>query len=323
MSEKMLKIGLMGDVMVGRLVNEKLAHVQPDYIWGDLLPLLGANDLNLINLEAALTLSDQIVPKVFNFKADPDRDVSLQKGSIHIANLANNHVLDFSEEGLLDTLKILDEAGIKHVGAGKNSQEASAPVILEIKQTKLGFLGCTDNEPSWAASPFKPGINYLEVGDLTSIEKAIKHLRPLVDLLILSIHWGPNMRERPPQEFVDFAHALIDLGVDLIHGHSAHIFQGVEVYQGKIILYDTGDFIDDYAVDPYLRNDRSFLFLIECSDEKIQRLTLIPTLISHFQVNRAKGKEAQESIARMIKLSKEMGTIFNESEEGLDLLLSG
>ena len=85
------------------------------------------------------------------------------------------------------------------------------------------------------------------------------------------------MRERPPQEFIDFAHALIDLGVDLIHGHSAHIFQGVEVYKGKIILYDTGDFIDDYAVDPYLRNDRSFLFLIECSHKRIQRLTLLPT----------------------------------------------
>lgn len=321
MSEKMLKIGLMGDVMVGRLVNEKLAHVQPDYIWGDLLPLLRANDLNLINLEAALTLSDQIVPKVFNFKADPDRVHSLQKGSIHIANLANNHVLDFSEEGLLDTLKTLDEAGIKHVGAGKNSQEASAPVILEMKQTKLGFLGCTDNEPSWAASPFHPGINYLDVGDLSSIGKAIEGVRPLADLLILSIHWGPNMRERPPQEFIDFAHALIDQGVDLIHGHSAHIFQGVEVYKGKIILYDTGDFIDDYAVDPYLRNDRSFLFLIECSHKRIQRLTLLPTLISRFQVNRAKGKEANESIARMIKLSKEMGTIFNESKEGLDLPL--
>jgi poly-gamma-glutamate capsule biosynthesis protein CapA/YwtB (metallophosphatase superfamily) len=310
MHEK-IQIGLMGDVMIGRLVNEQMDVVPSVYIWGNLLPLIKRNDLNLINLEAALTTSSQLVPKVFNFKADPHKVQSLIDASIHVANLANNHVLDYSQEGLLETLTTLDQAGIQHIGAGKNINEASSPALFAINGIKIGILGCTDNEPSWLATEKKPGIKYLEVGDLETISNAIVELRSKVDILILSIHWGPNMRERPVKKFVQFAHDLIDLGVDLIHGHSAHIFQGVEIYQEKLILYDTGDFVDDYYVDPMLRNDRSFLFLVECNKKGIQRLRLIPVLIQNFQVNKAKENEAKEIMKRMQLLSREMHTEFH------------
>lgn len=308
--ESNIQMGVMGDVMIGRLVNEQLDIVPYSYIWGNILPVLKGNNLNLINLEAALTTSSRLVPKVFNFKADPDRVQALVEASIHVVNLANNHVLDYSEEGLIETLTTLDKVGIKHVGAGRTLAEASAPAILMVNRIKIGFLGCTDNEPSWLATKTQPGIKFLEVGDIEAIKKDILELRPKVDLLVLSIHWGPNMRERPPKEFVQFAHDLVDLGVDMIHGHSAHIFQGVEVYKGKLILYDTGDFVDDYYVDPLLRNDRSFLFLVECNKQGIQRLRLVPVLIGDFQVNQAKGEEAKEVMKRMQRLSKEMNTTF-------------
>ena len=123
------------------------------------------------------------------------------------------------------------------------------------------------------------------------------------------------MVEKPKKEFVQFAHDLIDCGVDLIHGHSAHIFQGVEVYKEKLILYDTGDFIDDYYVDPTLRNDRSFLFLIQCSKEQILELRLIPVFIENCQVNRANEYEAQQTFKRMQKLSQEMHAVF-ETQNG-------
>lgn len=314
-----MHIGLMGDVMIGRLVNEQLDEVPTTYIWGDLLPILKSHDLNLINLEAALTTSSRLVPKVFNFKADPKKVQALVDASIHVVNLANNHVLDYSEEGLLETLQTLDQAGIQHVGAGRNLKEASHPVIVARQGITVGILGCTDNEPTWLATKTRPGTKYLEVGDLDAIRKDILDLRPRVDILILSIHWGPNMRERPSRQFVQFAHDLIDLGVDLIHGHSAHIFQGVEVYKGKFILYDTGDFIDDYYVDPYLRNDRSFLFQVRCSKKGIQSLELLPALIQNFRVNQAKGQEVQKILQQMQKLSQEMNTSFDNKDGKLIL----
>jgi len=308
-----MKIGLTGDVMIGRLVNENLDRVSETFLWGDMLPFLRGCDLNLINLEAALTTSDQIAQKVFNFKADPHKVKTLVEGSIDVVNLANNHTLDYSEEGLLETLSVLDKVGIAYVGAGKNIDEARGSVILSKKGVRVGILGYTDNEPSWEATDHDPGTRYISITEagLETVKQDVGTLRDQVDILIVTIHWGPNMRERPPPHFISFAHQLIDCGVDLFHGHSAHIFQGVETYKGKYILYDTGDFVDDYFVDPILRNDRSFFFIATVEKKEVVELRLIPTLIKQFQVNCAKGIDAEETIRRMHQLSSEFGTRFS------------
>lgn len=307
MDNSSIKIGIAGDVMIGRLVNECLAREEPAYIWGDTLPLIKSNDLNLVNLEAALTLCTDAVPKTFNFKSDPKNVAVLSEGAIDVVNLANNHVLDYGLKGFLDTLDTLDAAGIQHVGAGKNLAEARRPVTLTKKGINIGILGYTDNEPSWKASDKHPGTRYISVGDLETVVEDIRKIRGSVDLVIVTIHWGPNMRERPSKHFIQFAHQLIHHGVDIIHGHSAHIFQGVEIYQGKLILYDTGDFVDDYYVDPFLRNDRSFFFQIEANKQGALSLKLTPVLISNFQVNLATGKDATETLERMRNLSADLG----------------
>lgn len=291
-----LTIGLGGDLMIGRLVNECLDQVPPSYVWGNLLPVLRSTDFNLVNLETALTYSKKIVPKVFNFKADPEKVAVLAEGAVHAVNVANNHILDFSEEGLLETLQVLERANIPYVGAGRDLEHAKAPHIIEKKGIKIGILGCTDNEPSWKAAASHPGTNFIEVGDLASIRESIVSLRAQVDLLVLSIHWGPNMRQRPHPHFRSFAHDLIDLGVDILHGHSAHVFQGVEIYKKKLILYDTGELIDDYAVDPILRNDRSFFFVVKLDKKRLISLKMIPTLISRCQVNLCYENEPLEAM---------------------------
>ncbi len=303
-----MTIGLAGDVMLGRLVGKHLEQATPASVWGNLLSLLHQTDLNLINLETALTKSENIVPKVFNFRSDPKNVQALVEGSIDVVNLANNHVLDYSKEGLIETLEVLEKAQIQYVGAGRNASEATSPLILIRRGIKVGIVGCTDNEPTWKATDQRPGTRYIKIGDLNTIQGDIIQLRRQVDLLILSIHWGPNMQERPSSHFIAFAHQLIEMGVDIIHGHSAHIFQGVEVYKGKLILYDTGDFVDDYYVDPVLRNDRSFFFMIEVDKQGLRTLRLIPVIISHFQVNRAIAKDEEEMIDRMQVLSKELHT---------------
>lgn len=320
--EDSLLIGFAGDLMIGRLVNESLNTKNFEYIWGNVLPILKNNDLNIVNLETALTKCKTKVPKVFNFKADPEKVEVLTKGSIHIVNLANNHVLDYTEKGLYDTLETLDNAKILHVGAGRNLKEAKKPLIITKNGIKIGILGYTDNEPSWQAAEKKPGINYISVGDIEPIKKEIEELRSNVNIVIITIHWGPNMVEKPSIAFVHFAHQLIDLGADIIHGHSAHIFQGVEVYKEKLILYDTGDFVDDYYVDPILRNDRSFFFLVEITKKKILNLKLIPVIISNFQVNLAKNKDAHDVDHRMLRLSSAFNADFKKEEESDSLVLT-
>jgi len=302
-----LTIGFGGDAMLGRGVNAKISTTYASYPWGNVLPLLKKNDVNILNLETTLTKSNKKVLKYFNFKADPDTVKTLEEAKIDIVTLANNHILDFSEEGLIETLEVLDKACIKHTGAGRNAEEAAKATILTKNNITMGVLGYTDNEPDWKATD-RPGTNYITVGDIDRVHSDIEQIKNKTDILIISIHWGPNMRERPTQKFITFAHQMMDAGADIIHGHSAHIFQGIELYKNGLILYDTGDFVDDYVVDSYLRNDRSFLFLCEVDPKKVKSLRLIPLLIKNRQVNIAKGEDYAGCMQRMQQLSAAFGT---------------
>jgi poly-gamma-glutamate synthesis protein (capsule biosynthesis protein) len=271
-------------------------------------------DLNIVNLETTFTLSNRKVYKEFAFKSAPDNVKSLISASISVASLANNHILDFANEGLFETINTLDQAGIKHVGAGMSLTDAAAPLKIQKKTFTVGLLGFTDNEPSWKADG-GPGINYINIDnreDHSRVISAVKMLRKETDLVIVSIHWGPNMREKPPQEFITFAHILSRHGVDVVHGHSAHIIQGIECYNDSLILYDTGDFIDDYAVDPELRNDLSAFFILRVNKSGLLDLQVIPTRIFQYQVNVARQEDHDWVIRRLQQLSLDFGTHIND-----------
>jgi poly-gamma-glutamate capsule biosynthesis protein CapA/YwtB (metallophosphatase superfamily) len=317
-------LALTGDVMLGRGVNETLRTARPEEPWGDVLPLLDSADLRIINLECAITEHKQpwsLTPKVFHFRADPVATEVLRAARVDACSLANNHTLDFEERGLLDTLRHLEEAGIPYAGVGRDAEEAARPALLEGGVALVAF---TDNEPPFAAGPDRPGTNYLpvslELEVLRRVEAAVGAAREAgARTIVFSNHWGPNMVQRPREIFRRFARAAVDRGVDLYYGHSAHVFQGVEIYNGKPILYDTGDFIDDYAVDPSLRNDRSFLFRVSVEGGDLERLELYPVVLPYARVELARGAEREAIMDRMVDLSAEMGTAFDRREDRLVL----
>jgi poly-gamma-glutamate capsule biosynthesis protein CapA/YwtB (metallophosphatase superfamily) len=326
----MIALGLVGDVMLGRGVDEALKdYRRSEKLWGDTLSVLEAADLRVINLECAITTHENPwsrTPKTFHFRADPSRAVRvLRAARIDACSLANNHTLDFEEEGLLDTLEYLDGAGIRYAGAGRDLEEAARPAILGGPDPeKVALLAFTDNEPAFAAGVGRPGTNYLptslEPEVLDRVEAAIAGAREAgADTILFSNHWGPNMVERPRDIFRRFARSVVDRGADVYYGHSAHVFQGVEVYRGKPILYDTGDFIDDYAVDDRLRNDRSFVFLVSVEGGEFRRLKLFPVVLSFAQTRLATGGERQEILRRMERLSAELGTRLLRREGALVL----
>ena len=326
----MITLALMGDVMLGRKVAEALSYrMRPEEPWGDVMPLLNDSDLRIINLECAITDNKRLwtrTPKVFHFRTPSSAVETLRTAHIDACSLANNHTLDFEEQGLLDTLEHLDAAGIRHAGAGRNREEAAEPAILTVPpdRHRVALLAFTDNEPPFAAGIDRPGTNYLPVSlrpdVLRRVESAVSNVRGMgADMVVFSNHWGPNMVQRPKGIFRQFAHAVIDLGVDIYYGHSAHVFQGVEIYRGKPILYDTGDFIDDYAVNRRLRNDWSFLFRVSVEEGRIRRLDLIAVKLSYARVDLATGGEREMILNRMEHLSAEMGTVFARREGALVL----
>lgn len=311
--------------MLGRGVNEAVmrsgAFREP---LKELLPILERADVRIGNLECALTRSQKPwrrYEKAFYFGADPRMTEVLTCAKIDGVSLANNHVLDFEEEGLLDTLFVLDKNQIGHAGAGHNLIEARQPVLLPVTrpvaQRKVALLSATDNEPGFAASQTKPGTHYfpidLDVAGLAWLDEAIAESRSQgAEIVVLSLHWGPNMVTEPSPVFRKFAQAAIDRGVDVVHGHSSHVFQGIEIYREKPILYDTGDVLDDYAVDPELRNDWSFLFQLRFSEKELESLELFPLQLEYGYTRLATGPARKEIIQRMKDRSADLGTRFIE-----------
>ena len=328
-----VRLGFVGDVMLGRLVDREYRRKDrpPEAVWGSMYDRLRELDGLFCNLECCLSTRGREwrrTHRPFHFRADPRWAVpALDRAGIDFASLANNHVLDFEEEALYDTTAHLSEAGIAHAGAGETIEKAREPAFVSVGDIDVAVVAFTDNTPEYAARPDSPGTAWIEIDrENENSRRAVHDVLARArehdpDLVVASLHWGPNMVVDPPQGFRAFGRWLLDEGVDLIHGHSAHVFQGIEVYDGAPILYDTGDFVDDYRVDPEMRNDRSFLFEARVDAEgDLRELRLVPSEIDEFAVQEAGSDAAEWNRARMGALSDPFDTAFER--DGEDLLLS-
>ncbi|MEX2230154.1 MAG: CapA family protein [Dehalococcoidia bacterium] len=317
-----LTLALAGDVMLGRLVNDRLRTRGATHVWDPrLLQAMRRADLRLVNLECALTASSERWhdggEKIFSFRADPGPAIeALELAGIDFASNANNHACDYGPRGLIDTVEALDRAGIAHAGAGADLDRARAPAMLEAAGQRVVVSAWADYPMQWGATDRDPGINYTEVStaldDFTVVADALREARALGDLVIFCIHWGPNMRERPTALFREFAHAVIDAGADVFWGHSAHVMHGIEFSNGRPILYDTGDFVDDYMVDPRLRNDLSALFLLRAVAGVVSEVEVLPTRIEDARARLATGADRRRVVQRMTSLCRELGTVVEE-----------
>ena len=323
----MMKIALTGDVMLGRLVDQYVIQnrsVRPAALWGDVLPIMLAADCRIINLECVISsLGEEWHPttKAFHFRARPRTIEFLAAGKINGVTLANNHVLDYGPEALLNCFTLLDQAGIKRTGAGATMEEAGAPFVLDLPESRVAVVALTDNEPEWEATNTKPGVNYVAYGDgglekpyRSRMTQTLQSVRRQADFVIVSAHVGPNWGT-PSKEIQALARDFIDMGADLYWGHSNHTPQGIELYKEKAILYSTGDFIDDYWIDQDERNDLSFLFMLEVEQGRLARIRLHPTCIEDLGVRRAHEQE-WEFLARTMQTKCEpFGTVVSVEEQ--------
>jgi poly-gamma-glutamate capsule biosynthesis protein CapA/YwtB (metallophosphatase superfamily) len=321
--DKIMRIALTGDVMLGRLVDRHVIQnrsVRPEVLWGDVLPVMLGADCRLINLECVISDRGKEwhpTTKAFHFRAQSRALEFLQAAKVDAVTLANNHVLDYGPDALSDCLQLLDRAGIKRTGAGATLQESLVPASLELTHGTVAVVALTDNEPEWEAAAMKPGVNYVAYDERGLIEpyrsrmtRALSCARQKAGLVIVSAHVGPNWGA-PSRAMQAVAHDLLDMGADLYWGHSNHTPQGIECYKGKAILYSTGDFIDDYMIDKDERNDLSFLFMLDVEQGRLARMKLHPTCIEDLGVRRANEKEWEILARTMQAKCKPFGTVMS------------
>jgi poly-gamma-glutamate synthesis protein (capsule biosynthesis protein) len=222
--------------------------------------------------------------------------------------LANNHALDFGATALLDTLRHLDDAGIRHVGAGTDEVRARAHVVLEAAGLRLGVVGVADHPEPFAAGQTRPGIAFADLSRNFPSWLIDGMRRIQADAVLVMPHWGPNMTPGPVPHVRRAARALVEGGATLVAGHSAHVFHGVE---GRV-LFDLGDFLDDYAVDPGLRNDLGLLWFVELDGDGPRRLEALPLKLDFCFTRAATGEDAAWIVRRFRAANAAFGTEVGE-----------
>lgn len=298
-------------IELGENINGVISKpVNFDYIWGDALAELekATPDARIINLETSVTASNDFwADKGIHYRMHPNNVACLTSAKIDCCVLANNHVLDWGYNGLMDTLNTLQKVAICATGAGANLQEAQSPAILDVpSKGRILVISCgtsTSGIPDeWAAMAGRAGVYLL--ADLShktvaQIATSVQQSKRPGDVVIVSIHWGGNWGYHIPQEHIDFAHRLIDsAGVDILHGHSSHHPIGLEVYQEKLILYGCGDFLNDYegiGGNERYRSDLTLMYFVHIAPAtgKLVGLDMVPMQIKRFRLNRVSEEDAR------------------------------
>ena len=303
-----------------------------DYVWGDALATLASvkPDAGIVNLETSVTNRGLPEPKGINYRMAPRNAAGIASLGIDCCVLANNHVLDFGPEGLLQTLDVLRGIPIATAGAGRNREEASAPAVIPTGEGRVLVFGLAGEDSGvprrWAATPHSPGINCVGSFDskaLRHISAAVARARQADDVAVASIHWGANWGYEIPQAHVDFAHALIDHAmIDLVHGHSSHHAKGWEIYKGKLILYGCGDFVNDYegiSGHEHYRSDLSLMYLPTVDPTRAGMLTALsvhPFKMRRFRLQRAATDDVRWLCDMLNAEGRSTGTAFTEAAGG-------
>jgi poly-gamma-glutamate capsule biosynthesis protein CapA/YwtB (metallophosphatase superfamily) len=314
-----ITVALAGDTMLGRDVARALATAPPQALVApEVLAALGQADLVMLNLECCI--SDRGRPwdapgKPFFFRAPPRAVELLGWLGVDCVTLANNHALDYGVDALADTLEYLATAGIATVGAGADLQQARRPAILAAGGLRVAVVGVTDHPADFAAGDNRPGVAYADLARQVPdwLLQTVHQVGASVDATLVTPHWGPNMTAAPLRHVRRAAAALVEAGATLVAGHSAHVPHGVA---GRV-LYDLGDFLDDYRVDPRLRNDLGLLFLVTLDRRGPIRLEALPLKLEFCHTRLAEGKDGAWIRGRFRAACATLGTTVEPAADRL------
>jgi len=230
-----IKLIIVGDIMLDRHIRMFAEGRGYDFILSDIAEFLRSADLVLGNLEGPITKYPSVSvgseigsPNNYIFTFDPETADFLYSNNIRLVNLGNNHILNFGNQGLADTLSYLNQSGISYFGSIKGDY-VDTSIIVDLADLRIGF------------------VNYNEFyeGSFEEAIDAISEINDVVDVLVVYTHWGSEYVSVANSGIQTLAHSFIDSGADLVVGSHPHVVQQSEEYKGKKIYYSLGNFIFD------------------------------------------------------------------------------
>jgi poly-gamma-glutamate capsule biosynthesis protein CapA/YwtB (metallophosphatase superfamily) len=314
-----------GDVNLGRWVPQAIQENGAKSALEDVADIISPADIAVVNIECVVSSRghfwDKGERRPFLYRAPPTTIDVLTEAGIDVAIAANNHSMDFGPDALVEEIELLTAAGIAPVGIGTNLEEASRPVYVRAGDLIVAFIGLETEFPKFAATEDSPGTFHAKVvaPAVEALRAPIAEAREHADLIVFSPHWGDNWTERPTEELKETAHALVDLGVDAVIGHSAHHIHGVEIYKGKPIIYDMGSLFFDTVGQGRLRYSAGYV--LEFGANGFSKVTMHPLILKPNRTEYADGAAWEKIKGLLTSLSAEFDPKVPLAVEGKTLVL--
>ncbi|MDR1400093.1 MAG: CapA family protein [Treponema sp.] len=295
-----------GDVLLDRGADKLLMAEGPQSIFGGTAEFLATADLTLINLECAVTDRGTPVPKTYTFRASPLSMPALRASGIDAVLLANNHAFDYGDEGLLDSLKHIKEAGIGVLGVGLNEAEAAAPFLFENTARVFGIASFPSEKNGWdglsvAAAEDKAGL--LHAGKDGAAKLAAQFSTDDSVLDIVLFHGGEEWTDEPDEATRAIYTSLIDRGADLLIGSHPHVVQGFEWIQEKPVFWSLGDYVFGDMWDTHeLGGEDGLFIMLGFWGNRLLYLEPYPVSLSDIRTSIA----PRENLARFYALSRSL-----------------
>ncbi|MBO2464225.1 CapA family protein [Actinomadura violacea] len=267
-----------GDTHFEGPLRSRLAN--PATALGPVASTLRAADLAMVNLETAITTGGTPAPgKEFAFRAPPSALTALRRAGVDVASMANNHGMDYMEEGLRDSLAAIRRSGFPVVGIGRDADQAFKAYRTTVKGNRIAVVGATqvldDNLiTAWTAGPGKGGL--ASAKDVPRMVRAVKDARKGSDLVIVHLHWGQELKACPLPRQRELAKTLVDAGADIIVGGHAHVPLGGGYLQGRYVHYGMGNFVFSSA---HGQTAKSGVLLLRVEGRKVTKAKWKPAEI--------------------------------------------
>lgn len=348
-SKEVVSLVAVGDICIQR--------ENPEDTFAKVSTVFNQADALFCNLEGPLSdkLEHEVALGQYAHRSDPKMISTLRSAGFNAVSTANNVMMSYGPQALLDTIKILDKNKIAHTGAGPNLSEAKKPAILNVKGTRIAFLAyavlerrLVENHYLIASDPTharkaRAGVNPLgyspvyeppqvDPDDLEVMREDVRKTKDLADVVVVSYHWHGPVSHTPAMYMRAYARSAIDEGADLILGHGPHILYGMELYKGKAIAYSLGELVFDRAVCPlpFELTHAEETMILKCLivDKEIKSVSFLPALVGgigvvpsgHPTVLSAEGEEGRRILRLMDKLSQRLGTELSfEGDEAIVL----
>lgn len=307
-----------GDVMMARGVLDRMRRDGISAPFTGITPFVKRHDVAMCNFEGQVSTRGERLEKRgrnYHFRCSPDTAAGVLESGFNVFSLANNHVFDYGQRAFLDTKRFFSKNGATFCGIGENRWEAFKPAIVEKNGLRIAIFSFTIFLPPGSEGRL-PRAPQPAVPDSGAIVHLIGNVRPTVDVVVVSYHWGDEYKHLPNSQQQRLGRICVDAGADLVFGHHPHSIQSIELYKEKFIAYSLGNCVFDQKFE---MGTEALLLSCTLGKNKVSWVSVMPIVIRDSRPEPARDADFERIQTKLTKYCAGTGVSFYASNGALVL----